>query len=408
MPFVVRKAPPWFLFVLLIPIINIFADVLTNYFESATFNPGSIRAFLLLLFISYFLLKQYIFDSLSKYIIIYLAYLFVLTFFSSDIMFSMTIFIKVSIASLLFPIGYYYFDDLAKFRKLNISYIYAIVIIILSLLISNYFSLGSSDYSEGSFYFGSAKVNITKTLASLIICSPIMFIFIKKNINKRILAFILAVGVILVFIGVKRSALGALVIGILIYLIFTPRKSRLIKYLTYATVFVLMTAPFYLPIIEQRFEARENRLQFESETLYGEGRYYEVFMVFNAMYRDDLIHKLFGSELFNDRKYFNVNRMLHTDYMTLLNGSGIIGLLLFMGIYWQLFREKNKYLKRIKNIELFSEFNSVFISIIVAMIILSVAGTIHQIGSRGFMFMYLGAMIRLMRESGSINNSNRI
>ncbi len=387
-----------FKFVLFIPLINIIADIFTNYYEPGTLNPGSIRASIIILFLIYFFGRGYKLDAVSKFILAYVIYLIILSFFSTNVLFSLFITIKASISFLMFIIGYFYINNVNRFNSLNKIYLIVIIIIILNLLITNYFHLGESSYIDATFYYGSARVNITKTLAALLICSPLIILTSKGSNYHKLIFIILLISLVLIFIGVKRAAVLSVLVASILYLILTPRKGKQIKYLTYASIILFITSPLYLLQIEQRFIAREDRLALRQETLETEARYNEVFMVLDAFQKEDIPHKLFGSELFNDRAYFNTIRMLHTDYMTLLNGSGLIGMFFFFGVYIMIIREKNKYYRFVRDDKLYREFNAVFWAILISMLILSIAGTIHEIGSRAFMFMYLGAILRLMKE----------
>lgn len=389
-------------FVLLIPILNILADIFTNYFDAEKLNPGNIRAGIIIIFLLFFFASKYKAEQVGNFILFYVIFLIVLVFFSSSKLFSLMILIKASLAFLMYPVGYYYFNTFEKFGKLNITYLIVIGIVIINLLITNYFQIGTSDYSKDSFYFGSARVNITKTLSALLLCTPLMILFIKKKSGFQITTFIFLSALVLVFIGVKRTAMISILGGFLIYLLLTARKTKMIKYLTIGVILLFIASPLYLDLIEERLDAREKRLTLSSETLDSEARYNEVFIVTNAWINGDIIHKLFGSELFNDRDFFRTQRMLHTDYMTILNGSGIIGLLLFFGVYIIIIIEKNKYYRHLTDIPLMREYNAVFWALLFSMNVLSIAGTVHSTGSRAFMFMYLGAIIRLMREEYKI------
>ena len=61
-------------------------------------------------------------------------------------------------------------------------------------------------------------------------------------------------------------------------------------------------------------------------------------MGINEWERQSLDYKLFGAEIFNSRLYFNIRRTFHTDYMTLLVGSGVIGVLILFIYYYSMLR----------------------------------------------------------------------
>ena len=57
----------------------------------------------------------------------------------------------------------------------------------------------------------------------------------------------------------KRSAILALSGGFLIYALMTPYKSRILRITPFIAAFVLLSGPYYIPIIEKRFKARQER-----------------------------------------------------------------------------------------------------------------------------------------------------
>ncbi len=80
----------------------------------------------------------------------------------------------------------------------------------------------------------------------------------------------------------------------------------------------------------------------------------------STWYSGSFHHKLIGSEVFNDRLFFNSKRMLHTDYMIMLNGSGLIGFLLWFYMFVRLLREKNRFYRALRHHILFRELNALF------------------------------------------------
>jgi hypothetical protein len=138
-------------------------------------------------------------------------------------------------------------------------------------------------------------------------------------------------------------------------------------------------------------------VELTEETIETEGRLSETEMVFGAWSTGSVRHKLAGSEVFNDRLFFKSKRMLHTDYMIILNGSGIIGLFLWFYLFVRIIKEKNRYYRLLKNHILFREMNAIFWVLLTAQLVLSVSGTVYAIELRSLIFLFLGAFLGTMR-----------
>ena len=173
-----------FLFVLAIPVINVIADSTQGYFEAGLLSPGYLRGLILMFFIVLFFKDFFKIETINILILISVVYFFILSFFSSDVLYTQSIFIKYLEASIMFPIGYYYFRNMDQFKKLLQVLRLVLFIYILILIISNVFELGSSDYLMGSVYFGAGRVNMTKAMSVLVLMSPVFFRF-EESIRKR-------------------------------------------------------------------------------------------------------------------------------------------------------------------------------------------------------------------------------
>lgn len=387
-----------FKFFLFIPLLNALADIFTNFYDKGEINPGNIRAVLLIFFIIGFLLSKPFLNRTNNLIIVYLFFVFFLVMLSSNFLVSFTSYIKFFIPFMLFPIAKYYITDYEKLNRLLKYIVIGTVIILINIIVSNIFKIGSSDYLEDSFYFGTGRVNITKVVSVILILAPFIIMNTVSKILKKYISIIFATSFIVVLIGLKRSSLLTTGIGLLIYLLFSPYKYRIQKQIVFAALILLISWPLLSETILSRFEAREGVMTASSlEEFEDQARAIEFLMVKDALLTEGLKHTLFGSEIFNDREFFNVRRMLHMDYSILLNGSGIIGFSLYLLIMILIYNEKNKYFnsKNIKSKEINALFNAVFITLF----IMSLAGSIYAIGLRSLIFILLGSFIGIMKNN---------
>jgi len=298
----------------------------------------------------------------------------------------------------MLPIGYYYINTVERLRLLVKVLFFTLILHLVNIAVANIFDLGTSDYLDQTFYFGAGRVNITKNILVLVFMFPVTMLFVKKY-RKTVLA-IYIIGFLIALMGIKRSVLISAVVGAITYLLAKQRVTLLIRaaLVTAGLGLVLILAfPKFIDLFQARFEARGERVELSGETIETEGRINEVGLVTKAWLSGSFKHKLIGSEVFNDRLYFNSKRMLHTDYMIMLSGSGLIGLFLWFYMFARLVREKNRFYKFLRNHILFRELNAIFWVLIITQLVLSVAGTIYAIELRSLIFLIWGASLGTMK-----------
>lgn len=387
------------IFVLFIPILFAIAENTTGYFSGGTLNPGTIRGFITAIFLVFFLTKFYPKDGLNKTILFFVVYYFFLCFFSSNYSESFYGFFKFFIAMFMFPVGYFFINSYELFQKLNKIFFIALCIFVLNIIIANIFNLGTSDYLEDSFYFGAGRVNITKIML-IVLFASINLITALNNKQKKYFIAILIISAFITIVGIKRSVLLSFGAGAILYLIFNRLKLGIVKIVFPAVFGILLTLLIYpnaINLVESRFMAREERIGLDEEVIESEGRVDEMSLVINSWIEGSITHKMFGSELFNDRAFFNSQRMLHTDYMVILNGSGLLGIVLWFIILIGIFIKGQQYLKIFDNDIRFPFLRATFYSIIVSQLFMSISGSIQGIGLRSYILLYLGAIIGTMK-----------
>jgi len=387
------------LFVLFIPILFAIAENTTGYFSGGTMNPGTIRGFITAIFLIFFLTKFYPNDTINKTILFFVFYYLFLCFLSSNYSESFYGFFKFSIAMFMFPLGYYFINSYELFQKLNKFFFIALCIFLLNIIVANIFNLGTSDYLEDSFYFGAGRVNITKIMLIVLFASTNLITALNNKQRKFFIA-ILIISAFVTIVGIKRSVLLSFGAGAIFYLMFNRLKLGILRIISPVVLGILLTILIYpnaINIVESRFMAREDRIGFDEEVIESEGRIDEVSLVIKSWVEGSVFHKIFGSELFNDRAFFNSRRMLHTDYMVILNGSGVLGIVLWFVILIQIFVKGQRFLKSFDKDLRFPFLKATFYSIIVSQLFMSISGSIQGIGLRSYILLYLGAIIGTMR-----------
>ena len=351
-------------------------------------------------------------DSLSRFTLYYLGYYFLLALFSTDRFTSGTLYLKFLLGVIMMPIGYYYIKSIARLEILLKVLLFTLGLHILNIIIVNIFQLGTSDYLDETFYFGAGRVNITKNILILVFMLPVTMLFIRKY--RRIVFILYIVAFLIAIVGIKRSVLISAAAGVVTYLAVKQKFSLLLRTAVITSVSLLLIVVMFqgfADLFMSRFEARDERVELTEETIETEGRLSETETVFSAWSAGSFKHKLVGSEVFNDRLYFDTSRMLHTDYMIILNGSGLIGLFLWFYLFYRIIKEKNKYYRLLRNHILFREMNAVFWVLLVVQLVLSVSGTVYAIELRSLIFLFWGAFIGTMKgylqDKGPVVNWSR-
>lgn len=386
----------------LIPIINGIATSVTGYFLPGTLNPGTIRAIIIGIPLIFFIILYYPKQKINLVIFGYTAYLLVLVAFSSDPAWSFYMYIKVALGFLMFPLGYYFIKSKGSLKKLITSYAFTLVILLLNVLISNIFNLGTSDYLDETFYFGVSRVNITTSMIILVIVAPVAFHFFQGS-KKILLISLYFSGLLISLIGIKRSVLLTTLAAPVVYGLFTRYKKRLVKSLLILLLLlgsIIFLFPDYYRTFTDRFQARQESGSFElsEKSLNQQARVNEFELVTESWIKGSFRHKLIGSEWLNDMYFYRSGRMLHTDYMVLLNGAGAIGFLTWFLILFLIFNELFKYYHHLKHITFYTDLMAVSVCILVAQLIMSISGTLYSIDLRCLIMLFWGAALGVMRS----------
>lgn len=85
--------------------------------------------------------------------------------------------------------------------------------------------------------------------------------------------------------------------------------------------------------------------------------------------------------------------MLHVDYSVILNGSGLVGITLWIIILIAVFRKGRYYLKLFNKDNRCPFLKPTFYSILAGQMLMSISGTIQGYSIRIYIWLYLGAII---------------
>jgi hypothetical protein len=388
-------------FIVVLPILNALSSVLTNYFSEGVASLGQIRVFLVFLFAAYFLTTKFPHkNTLAKAVLIYLGFMLYLTLISTNFGTSFNVYLKFAVSYLFLFFGIYYIKNPEMMKRVSVSILVMLGIFILNFIISNIFGLGARSYKgvENQLNFGASGVNLAKQITPILLMMPIILKFFIKSLNQKIIYALIFGGILFVLFAFKRTPLVSLFLGYLIIGLIIPNKAKTIKYFFVLLFAAVALSPIYLNQVLDNFQAREQAIDLsDEENLEKQARYQEFNFVLDSWGNGDLKHKLIGSDIFAAHEYFNLGRMLHTDYMTLLSGSGIIGLFGFLFIYAfivvYLWRKHLRY----KN-AFFAYSFAIGTAIIVNFLFMGVSGIAQAVEPRATVFLFLGMLIGFKPE----------
>jgi len=387
---------------MIIPVINVIATIFTPFFQGGTLNPGVVRGVILALFCIWFIITRAKFNFITNSTYIFLAYLFLLCLFSESFITSFYIYNKVFVASLLLPLSLFFVSSEKRFTYFIRSCLISLFLLELNFIISNILGIGFATYQDESILFGESGVNITKYMVIFIMILPFYLKYEQIKTYRVLGIILLIIGLIIVILGMKRSAILAISAGFILYALFTPYKSRMIRIIPFAAVLVVLSGPYYIPIIIKRFESREQKVSMTYEQLQDnedEGRLLEVQYTMNQTFDDSFERIFIGYNLFMKKPFSGHMRMLHIDYMNMLGGAGLIGLSIFIFIYYKIWSVAKKIKKRLYYSTFQREIYATIVALIGVQIFMSIGGTMQGLDLRGTILLILGALLGLSLQN---------
>ena len=398
-----RKAE--FLFVLLIPLLNTLVNIFVSP-EASGVHFGIFRAIILFLFCIYFLLKRFRISLISIFVILYLTYFLILLPFSDDLYSSAYLYVQVFTITLLFVIGYQYLDNVEKLRKFQKYVFYTFVFLSGYIIVAIIFQIGTPAYRGEAFYTGNAGVNVTKNMIFAIFAMPILFQQADISTRSKFIYILGAViFLVLIFLGLKRSAVLGVIFGGVVLFILYPKYKTSYRYISAIILILVLSSPLYLDRFYSALDSRETAMEQVADAPItiqeGDSRFGELYYVAELVSYD--MKSLFFGMLDPFRTVGvyppGSSRVLHVDYSVYLYSGGIIGLLFFIGLYIVAIVQKNRVSKEVKKIKEYRELNAILYAMIMGALILSIAGGWSNYGLRGLLMLYMGGIISSMNNS---------
>ena len=387
-----------------IPVINILLDMIMIFFPDLKSQTGLARtAFLLFIIIYFFVLYGLEKTRYNIILLFYLLFILILTLQTSDLQESLIDgFLKISMSFLMIPIGM----QMGKTKNVKItkSLYFVIFILIVNYIFSQIYKIGVSTYHEDSFYQGGASVTAP------IIIGSILLVFFNAYNTKRLVyskvlnLIIISIAIFIILISMKRGAILGFFVGALVYILISSKKTGTVIRLCIVALGLFMFSSEYSDTLQQRFNARST----ERNLIQNENRYKETFYVAEEMSNSTMFNVLFGNEAFNSkyvmRKYFGRERQLHVDYNILIHGTGIIGLLFYLYLFYIYYRMSLSIKKSTRILNdtyyrnLISENHALVLSLISLSLVMSISGGIQFTSYRVILLFIIGFFIGEMMK----------
>lgn len=355
-------------------------------------------------------------EHFLKFSIIYIYLLFILMLIlntSSEYYESLRMFVKYAIALLAFPAGFNLVRTKKAYNYLGKVAIVFAILFIVNYIISSIFHLGGANVGYGgetSIETGNLFDEALYLNVCIMILTPLFLIAdVGMKFWKLLLVFLC---VVISIVCLKRMVIVCIALAVLIYLIislvFNSRYGRLPggsvrfhfslagKFLLIVSAIVV--ALLYADIFQDQLEARSDEL---GRRLEEETRVEEMAAIY-----DDFFNKessgvaMFGKETFNtvgtyaDGQFGD--RMIHTNFGIMLNGTGFVGLAFYVvvNLYFLLFFLRYCSRKLLRQSIVARRMFIVYISLWVVYNTASFSGTIWLTIYPAFSFLVMGAICR--------------
>ena len=388
--------------------------------NSIAFEKGSsitiVMHIVIMAFLLYYNFLRNRFWATFGYIYLYLLFLIVLTVLTStNLPYSFKMLIKYAEELLFLPVSFCLFSGKDYIDKMWKVLKIILVLFIFNYLISNIFHLGGSLYVEVE---GGDTGNIEDEghYICACFCAIMPLALMKKDQNRMIWGVAAAFAIALVLSTLKRTSMVCVIVPFLIYAWYRfwfkqkydgMRSALSVKKIIVSALLIAVFFSFvqsFHEIIEKRFEARSERF---GNSLEKEGRILELGYIY-----DDIVINgnfqtfLFGKETFNTvRTYANGKfgkRMIHENYGIILNGTGVVGLIIHLGINIYLIFLFFRYSKRVdlSQNDIARRFYIAYISLWWIFFIASFSGTIWNPLYSSMHYALTGMILRYFYEYG--------
>ncbi len=316
---------------------------------------------------------------------------------SAEFLYSVKGYFQMVLSMSMFLLGYTYFNSIKKLDKLNKVTHLVIVLSLIFTLAGYIFGIGRFlNYSEDEEVIGLLGTGGMYSAALAIGILPFTIRSQKKDLFRNGIIVLSIITYIFILLNVRRVAILIPIIGLLVYSLLYRKRFKSLIGIFAGIIILILLKPYYYDILAQRFLLRKETGKFEKGFYKTEPRFLETLTILeNTFFFKDPVKSLIGSDLFasgwTDKK--QEGRMLHNDFAVLLDGAGIFGVLIYLWLYISLFYYITS--KKIPPSDFSSAIKATYLSILTISILLTLNGSLTLITVRSFIFLYLGALLKI-------------
>lgn len=306
---------------------------------------------------------------------------------------------------ILLPLSFSYYSKTGNVKKLLLSTFWFIVIYVLFVFYATPRGLGGEQSVRVAgtvFYFGHVAIRGGITyIGFVLLMVPLIVTCLQKKWQKIVL--MIAVGIIFIFLltVLKRFVFIIIGLGILNYLFHPGLKTKL--KVGIVAFFAILIAFYYFDIgvqknVRQRFEERGGERKYSEKAILGDLRIYEPIYALRVLTQKTFFTIWAGDrsavllEFEHEGQYIRTRR-IHNDYAAILLSKGLIGLFLYLMIYYAFYRFIRKYYKvqKIKSGHLLPYWIA-FQNMVLIFVLQGMVGGHAHVSLRGLVLLYSGAL----------------
>lgn len=393
-------------FIYWIPFLNLGIDMSLTYYSGFAI-PAFVRAIIYMIFFIYSF-KYIKLNGITVRFYIFFFILFIIFLFSQEKAYSFKNIIQVVFSMLMFVVSFYYINTEERLKKFIDTFFWILLISVIATGVGYAFGVGrvfdyQSKYDEEEQIIGllgSAGLYLPGVILAIM---PIIFKFKISNFQKILYPFISFILFIFCLLTVRRTVILIPVLGLLVYLFYERNSQKIIKYFVLSFSIIVLTFPLYQDILIKRFEFRSSKGRFDKDFYKTENRYIENLYLYEQLSEfEDPVRILTGignnifAENITDGEISG--RMFHTDIAKLFYGVGIIGMLIYISIYFKIFY----LIKRVPVDSLTRDFKYALYGLFYVSVFVSINGSISLVSFRSMNFMLIGSLLGYLYNKASL------
>jgi len=403
-------------FFIYLPLISVTFEIFCSFFEDT--NVLGVRNYMFFLTTLFFVIigsRKLL--SINIWGLWCVIYLFVKVMLSSNQLNSFNQFIVMASPLLLFYIAFIYMRKNIWLFKMSKSIMWSTALFVLSIIIFSIFRIGKEQYEGGIKYFRVGYFifsHIYIGSISLIILPLIGYLNRSKKWTPR-LTILGCLVLLILFMSLRRTSWVLIVIGGISYVVFFRQQlGRIFKFLLPLLILVIVLGFSFSDVLMKQMMSREHLFGSDKNEYYSnieekETRFIELEAVINErLITNDFSLMFFGEEFLNTvgnyDKGAHGDRMLHMGFTTLLHGSGIVGLFLYLIFHILMLIQFKKY-SRSFNSNFDHYMKACFYALLLGTFFLLFSGGLTVMTFRLMTYLFLGFSLGYyLRLSSATNN----